>query len=157
MIKILFVCLGNICRSPMAESVMNYHIKSKNFQTQFFCDSAGTGHWHVGSEPDTRTLAVGKEFDLEFDHQARIVQSKDFQDFDYIICMDQNNLKDISGMMPAVANAEILLMRKFDPEGSGNVPDPYYGDRKDFIHVYRILSRSCESFLEHLIEEHSLG
>ena len=160
MIGVLFVCLGNICRSPMAEGVFKNHLKVKGLQDKIFADSAGTGAYHVGEDPDHRMCDTAKGFSIILEHKARQFNRLDFEKFDYIIPMDQSNLKDIhsvAGNNPEFL-AKIKLMRDFDPvPDSKNVPDPYYGGLDGFTNVYQILDRSTQNFLDYLVKQHNLS
>ena len=155
-IKVLFVCLGNICRSPLAEVVFNKVIKEENLNNSLFADSCGTASYHIGKFPDQRTLETGRKFGLKFDHVARILTKGDFDTFDYILAMDKFNLDDIHDLLyreNIVPKSKIVLMRDFDDQAQGeDVPDPYYGEIEGFHQVYHILNRSVKQFVDHLRE-----
>jgi protein-tyrosine phosphatase len=150
--RVLFVCLGNICRSPLAEGVFRHLVEDAGLATQFEIDSAGTGSWHVGERPDARASMVAREHDVELDSRARQVTEQDLRDFDYVIAMDRENLRSLERMADAASGgAEISLLRTYDPEPDGDeVPDPYYGGVSGFENVYDIVSRSCEGLLARL-------
>ncbi len=152
MIKVLFVCLGNICRSPLAEGVFLHLLQQKDLLQNFSVDSAGTGDWHVGHGADKRSQAVAKQNGFELYSKARQVKISDFTEFDWIIAMDDNNREDLKRLCLPALQSKIILMRDFDiPEFKGeDVPDPYYGGDEGFIHVYLMLERSCANFLEHI-------
>lgn len=155
MIKILFVCLGNICRSPLAEGIFMKQITEHGLAHLFNADSAGTASYHIGNLADKRSIDVAAQHQIKLTHRARAFVVNDFGAFDYVVAMDKNNLHDIKKIMPANAKTNVVLMRSFDTvEPDGNVPDPYYGETKDFKEVYEILERSCANFIQYLIEEH---
>jgi protein-tyrosine phosphatase len=154
--KVLFVCLGNICRSPMAEAIFKHKIKQKGLEYAFEADSCGTGNYHIGSQPDHRTIANAKKNQVPIDHCARQLSETDLDEFDYIMAMDSSNLKNILRLRNASAHAsKISLLREFDPiEKGGEVPDPYFGEEDGFQNVYDILDRTMEQFIEHLRKRH---
>lgn len=156
--SVLFVCLGNICRSPLAEGVFRHRVNEGGLRDRFEIDSAGTGGWHVGNPPDPRSRAVAEANGLSLDGQAaRRVSPDDFDRFDWIVAMDRSNARDLEalrgeGDTPLQRRrARIVLLRDFDPEpGDGQVPDPYYGGPGGFDDVYAMIDRSCAGLLEHL-------
>lgn len=155
-IKVLFVCLGNICRSPMAEGVFKKLVKEKGLESQIYCDSAGTSSYHIGNDPDERMCQTASGYSITLQHKARQLKIKDFEDFDYIIAMDSSNFSDILKLAGDNESykSKIGLMRDYDLEGHGqDVPDPYYGGIKGFDEVYHILRRSTELFLQEITAE----
>lgn len=157
MIKILFVCLGNICRSPLAEGIFTQQIEEQGLAHLFTADSAGTASYHIGNLADKRSISVAAQHHIKLTHRARAFVANDFQAFDYVVAMDKNNLYDIKKMMPLEAKTNVFLMRSFDHLApDGNVPDPYYGELKDFEEVYDILARSCAKFIKHLQSAHAI-
>ena len=159
MVNILFVCLGNICRSPLAEGIFQNLVDNKKLSGQIFCDSAGTSGWHIGEPPDRRSEAIANQHGLTLNHSGRQLDKEDFQNYDYIIAMDKHNLEDIknSSGFESFDSSRLFLMRKFDAEGKGkDVPDPYFGGPEGFENVYQMLDRSCKKFLEYLQENHQL-
>jgi protein-tyrosine phosphatase len=150
--RVLFVCLGNICRSPLAEGVFKHLVDEAELTGKFEIDSAGTGSWHVGERPDARAAMVAREHGIELDSRARQVTEQDLRDFDYVIAMDRENLRNLERMASASGgDAEISLLRAYDPDPDGDeVPDPYYGGVSGFENVYDIVARSCDGLLNRL-------
>jgi len=155
---VLFVCLGNICRSPLAEGIFLHLARERGVLDQFEVDSCGTGAWHVGEAADHRSLAVAKRHGVELPSVARQVDAScDFQRFDWIIAMDRANVRSL---VRAGAPAErVRLMRSFDPammhrpEHELDVPDPYEWPGDGFEEVYRMLAAACAGLLEYLVED----
>lgn len=146
----LFVCLGNICRSPLAEGVFAHLVEAEGLTDQFEIDSAGTGAWHVGEPPDGRASQVAASHGILLDSRARQVEAEDLERFDHILAMDRSNLRELQRMVDLSGEAvEVRLLREYDREADGDeVPDPYYGGADGFEHVYRMVRRSCEYLLE---------
>ncbi len=159
MIRVLFVCLGNICRSPLAESVFNQLVAEAGVSHRITCDSAGTSDYHIGEPPDKRTLAVGRQHKLQISHRGRQFSKQDFADFTYIIAMDDKNLTHIKAMLPTQdTHKKIFLMRDFeDHPAAEDVPDPYWSGPQGFEEVYGILLRTCRNLLAHIIREQAIG
>ena len=157
MIKVLFICLGNICRSPLAQGTFEHLTQHET--NRFWCDSAGTSTYHIGELPDDRAIAIAQKNDILLTHRARQIQKEDFEKFDYIIAMDRSNYQNILSLKNRVSNAsepKIMLMRNFDTEkGQIEVPDPYYGSQQDFEKVFDILYRCSENFVTFLRAEHA--
>ena len=143
------VCLGNICRSPLAEGILKSKIDSNNI----FVDSAGTGHWHIGKKPDPRSIEVAKKHQLDItDQRARQFSKQDFDDFDYIFVMDNSNKKDVLSIARNDSDKEKihLILNEIFPNENMDVPDPYYGGSEGFQNVYRMLDLSCDSIANRL-------
>lgn len=152
--KVLFVCLGNICRSPMAEGVFKYLVEKENLENKIEIDSAGTAAYHVGNSPDTRMRDVAASHGILLTSKAREITPLDLRDFDYIIAMDQSNFDNILLLDKGETTAKVVMMREFDSDPEdGNVPDPYYGGLDGFEKVYQILMRSNLTFLEKIKQE----
>lgn len=149
-IKILFVCLGNICRSPMGEGMMK-SITDQNPLIEI--DSAGTGAYHIGNLPDPRMIATAAKHGIVLSSRARQFKSSDFQDFDYLIAMDASNRKNMLALSTDPEDKKkIFLMRDFDADFLGHdVPDPYYGGDAGFENVYQIIQRSCQSLYQYIL------
>lgn len=140
MTSVLFVCLGNICRSPTAEAVFRARAGDRNIQI----DSAGTGAWHAGNPPDPRSRAEGERRGYSFAGQAaRKVRVSDFHDFDFILAMDASNLKDLKAIQPVDSSAMLSLFR---PDGA-DVPDPYYGGPNGFVQVVDLIEQAADYWL----------
>lgn len=151
--EICFVCLGNICRSPLAEGVFQALINEKGLENQIIIHSAGTGHWHVGSPPDSRMQATARGKGIHLISRAQQIQAGDIKRFDLILAMDQSNLEAMEYLCsPEMAAKKIRLFRSFDPEVDGNldVPDPYYGRDDGFERVFQIVHRTCPPILEYV-------
>lgn len=161
MLKILYVCLGNICRSPIAEGIMQKLISEKGLSNKISVDSAGTTDYHIGKLPDQRTRHNAENHGITLIHKCRQLSFQDFSDFNYIVAMDQNNLDNINLLsLRAFGNYQseenVFLLRKFDNEDNEkSVPDPYYGKKDDFEQVFQIVSRCNKVFLDWLAERHN--
>ncbi len=159
-ISVLFVCLGNICRSPLAEGVFRHILDEKGLSDRFRVDSAGTGSWHVGESPDHRSTRSAATHGVTLTGHARQIQPEDFHRFDHIVAMDQSNLSHLQRYLEGVGGEVTLsLLREFDPQGGpdAEVPDPYYGGPNGFEEVYDMVDRSCREFLDHILEEDGTG
>lgn len=145
MLKILFVCLGNICRSPTAEAVMRQRAAGMDVHIE----SAGTGAWHVGNRPDPRSMEVGRARGYSFAGQsARAVSAADFEHFDYILAMDAQNLQDLSARCPAQYAGKLDLFLNYSPAHKGqDVPDPYYGGAQGFDNVIDLIEAACDGLI----------
>jgi protein-tyrosine phosphatase len=153
--RILFVCLGNIVRSPLAENMFLHLADQAGLGEKYLADSAGTGGWHAGEQPDSRMRRVAADHGFEYSGRARQFERRDFDRFDLIVAMDRNNRSDLLRIARSEADrARVRLMREFDPLGGPNadVPDPYYGGIDGFEKVYRIVERACRGLLESLEE-----
>jgi protein-tyrosine phosphatase len=152
--RILFVCLGNICRSPLGEGLLRHHAAKRGVSHLFETASAGTGGWHHGDAPDHRSIAVARNYDIDISAQrARQLCETDFNSFDLIFAMDRSNLRDIVRRAPHNSSADIHLFMDFVGGLSRDVPDPYYGDARDFENVYAMLDKGCRSLLDILLRE----
>ena len=147
--KIVFVCLGNICRSPMGEGSFKYWIEEKGLSGSYFVDSAGTAAYHVGEKADQRMRDVAYSHGIKLTSRARQFVKEDLDEFDYIIAMDESNYQNIIALNPTL-ESKVIKLREFDKEAFGdlNVPDPYYGGLQGFEEVYQIVTRSCKELLK---------
>ena len=153
-VKILMVCLGNICRSPLAEGIL----QSKLPKDKFIVDSAGTGNWHAGQQPDKRSIATAKNRGLDITHQrARQIKVSDFENFDYIYVMDTSNYTNVVNLAPNTTSKEkvALMMEALYPGENIEVPDPYFGGDDGFHNVYNMLDEACTIVADELLKEHS--
>jgi len=156
MIKVLFVCLGNICRSPLAEAILTHKVKEKGLSGSIVADSCGTSDFHIGELPDERTLACAARYQINIQHRGRQIMRSDFKGFDYLIAMDNSNYENVLKLAGKykIAPRNIFLMSSFK---NGiefmDVPDPYYGGEEGFEEVYKILDSSIDGLLLKLENE----
>lgn len=153
--KILFVCLGNICRSPMAEAIFNHKVQEKGLGDVLNGDSAGTANYHVGDYPDPRTIETLSKKNIKIHHLGQQFVRNHAEEFDYLVAMDRSNKNNMMMELGDIPK-RIYLMRDFDPIEGGDVPDPYYGSINGFDQVYEILDRSIEDFISFLKKESNL-
>lgn len=159
-IRIQFVCLGNICRSPLAEAVFREQVRNAGLEDYFVVDSSGTGKWHVGEGADQRMRQTARRNGVSLDdHSASQFAPEDLARYDHIFVMDKDNLHDVLYFDENDEhNGKVRLFREFDPEpGDFQVPDPYYGGKDGFDNVYAIVERTAQTLLERLIDEYDLG
>ena len=153
--RLLFVCLGNICRSPTAEGTMRRLVSEAGLEGELELDSAGTGAWHVGSPPDGRATAAARARGIVLEGRARQVAPTDFQDYDLVLAMDRANQRELRALARDSSEAsKVHLLTEFDPsiaEGEEvDVPDPYYGGEDGFEEVLDLVEASCEGLLEQI-------
>jgi protein-tyrosine phosphatase len=151
-VRVLFVCLGNICRSPTAEGVMRHVVAEAGLQEEIELDSAGTGAWHVGSSPDRRAGDAARGRGVELSGEARQVRPRDLEEFDLVVAMDRANLRDLKALAGGrEPDGRIRLLREFDPAsaavGDLDVPDPYYGADGGFEEVFDLVEAACRGLL----------
>lgn len=150
--KLCFVCLGNICRSPTAEGVLQHLVNERGLQSYFEIDSAGTSAYHIGESANSKSRQVAEQHGVTLHSKARRFESFDLGYFDLIIAMDNENLANIHRLDSKSKHTDkIILLRKFDPTPENKeVPDPYYGGLKGFENVFNVVKRSCENLLNEL-------
>ena len=142
--RVLFVCLGNICRSPTAEAVFRQLVDEAGLTDQIEIDSAGTGDWHIGSAPDARATDAAARRGIRLAGSARQVTLQDFEDYDVLLAMDANNLRDLRELAPPGAESKVRLFAEDD------VPDPYYGGDSGFDDVLDIVDKASRRLLDEL-------
>jgi len=157
MISVLFVCLGNICRSPSAHGVFQKMIDDRHLSHLFYIDSAGTAAWHIGKTPDSRSqaAALNRQYDLSSLH-ARKVEIEDFEKFDYIFAMDHENLDNLHSICPVTYQSKLALFLSFSELNEDEVPDPYYGGSGGFERVLDLVESASTGFIEYLELERQL-
>lgn len=156
MVNVLFVCLGNICRSPTAHGVFQHLVKDAGLHDRIHIDSAGTGDWHIGRAPDHRATAAALQrgYDLS-DLVARQVSQQDFEKFHYVLAMDRQNLRDLQAMKPANYDGHLDLFLKFATSWDvDEVPDPYYGEEEGFQTVLNMVEEASHGLLQHIRQHH---
>jgi protein-tyrosine phosphatase len=145
--KIMFVCLGNICRSPLAEAVFVHKVKERGLD--FAGDSSGTSAYHIGDAADPRMREVARKHGVPIKHRAQQFQPRHFNEFDLVLAMDESNFSDLLTIAKSDEERnKIVMFRDFDPEGHGDVPDPYYGGKEGFEQVYAMVDRTCDALIE---------
>lgn len=150
-VRVLMVCLGNICRSPTAHAVFEKRVADAGLSERIKIDSAGTGDYHIGAKPDKRSRDAGAQrgYDLSA-LRARQVSVGDFASFDYVLAMDDNNLNDLVALSPAQHHSKISLFMEFADNSSMSVPDPYYSDSASFQLVLNLVEEAAEGLLTHI-------
>ncbi len=161
-IGVLFICLGNICRSPLAEALFRQAVRDQELEDRFRIDSAGTSGYHDGDPPDPRTTEAAQRRGVSVAGASRRVTAADAEEFHYLVVMDADNLREVQRLVePAPARGSgprLHRLREFDPVAAGDmdVPDPYYGGPQGFENVHDIVERSTRGLLERIREEHGL-
>jgi protein-tyrosine phosphatase len=159
-VRVSFVCLGNICRSPTAEAVMRHLVKEAGLEDRIQVDSAGTGDWHIGEARDPRSTEVGQRRGIPLSGQARQWKPADFARFDYVLAMDRKNRAALLALAPdREARDKVRLLREFDPQTRSDddeVPDPYFGGPDGFDRVFDICGAACRALLQEIRQTHGL-
>ncbi len=138
--SIMFVCLGNICRSPLAEGVFRHEVESRGFGDRFVIESAGTGGWHVGNGPDMRAINTALDHDIDISQQTcRQLNRADFQAFDLFLCMDDDNIADCKAIAGRDYDDKIMLFAEYGGLGKVEIADPYYGGHDGFEAAYQMI------------------
>lgn len=154
MTRVLFVCLGNICRSPTAHGVFAGLVQARGLQQRILVESAGTSNWHIGKAPDPRSIAAASERGVDLSQlRASQVRREDFEVYDYILAMDKQNLADLKELAPANYAGCLDLFLRFADAGVDEVPDPYYGGNDGFIHVLDLVEQASEGLLQHILDQ----
>ncbi len=151
--RILFVCLGNVIRSPLAENLFRHYTRVRGLDGKYVADSAGTSSYHVGDPPDRRMRDTAASHGIEYSGRSRQLGPSDLDTFDLVVAMDETNAHSIQSLARSPdQKAKIRMLREFDPEAKGelDVPDPYYGGREGFEHTYQIIDRSVQQLLDAL-------
>ena len=155
--KLLFVCLGNICRSPTGEGVMRHIIDEAGLSDAFEIDSAGTGNWHLGESPDRRSVAAAAARGITIGGRARQVTGADFEHYDFILAADAYNFRDLQAIAPTDEDeAKVRMLRSFDPMSTADdydVPDPYYGGPSGFDDVIDLVEAACRGLLDEVLTQ----
>ncbi len=157
-INVLFVCMGNICRSPTAQGVFEHLVEQQGLSDRIIIDSAGTHAYHVGEPPDQRAQAAALQRGVNLSSQrARRVQAEDFAHFDYVLAMDADNERDLLSQCPTEQRGKVRLLMRFAPEAQTlDVPDPYYGGTQGFERVLDLVEAAAQGVLQHIREQHQL-
>lgn len=157
MVKVLFVCLGNICRSPTAHAVFAHKVAQRKLQHIIDVDSAGTAAYHINKPPDLRSQQIGKERGYELSHlRARQVCLSDFSNFDYVLAMDSANLRNLRESCPHEYLLKLELFLRYGSSTEDEVPDPYYGGEDGFRHVFDLVEDAAEGLLDEIIKQRRL-
>ena len=157
--KILFVCLGNICRSPAADGILKAQVRERGLDHLFEIDSCGIGSWHIGQLPDSRMRRHGQDHGYRFDHRARQISKDDFTRFDRIIVMDNDNYRAVSSLAPDKSyldKVEMIARYLRHHKGQTTVPDPYYGNDRDFEFVIELLEDACEGIIDDILPKQTI-
>lgn len=156
MVNVLFVCLGNICRSPTAEGVFKALVQREGLSDHITVDSAGVGAWHIGSPPDSRSQAAARQRGIDLSKQrARQAVAHDFERFDYVIAMDSQNYGDLTRMCPKGGDNRLFKFLAFAPQlGINDVPDPYYGGDSGFDGVFDMIEAASAGLLDDIRANH---
>ncbi len=151
MYRIMFICTGNICRSPLAHGLMEKLIKDNDLESHFFVESSGTDAWHSGEQVDSRMRETAKRHGVHLNHYSRQFVQSDLSDYDLLLVMDRGHYREAARKAGnPVKLKKIVMFRDFDPQGPGDVPDPWYGDMDGFEEVWMITERTCHALFKEL-------
>jgi len=158
MVNILFVCMGNICRSPTAQGVFEYLVANEQLSDQIRTESAGTHAYHIGEKPDQRASAAAMKRGVDLSTQrARRVSADDFEEFDYVLAMDRSNYEDLEGICPPEHLSKLRMFLEFSPDsGITEVPDPYYGGATGFERVLDLIEQAAEALLADIRQQRGI-
>ena len=157
-VRVLFVCMGNICRSPTAQALFREAVTAARLDDEITTDSAGTHAYHIGNPPDARATATALERDIDMtDLRARQVCEPDFEQFDYVVAMDRDNLALLEASCPPEAQDRLSLMLDWAEGWGDEVPDPYYGSDEGFIREFDMLTAASQGLLAHIASSHGLA
>jgi protein-tyrosine phosphatase len=158
-IRVLFVCLGNICRSPVGRGVLEHLVRERGLADRVIVDSCGTGSWHVGEPAHRTTTTVARRHGIDLSrHRARQVCPRDFDEFDYILAIDRSNLRDLLEISPERSKDRVRLLLSYLPGAPTlDVPDPYYGGADGFERTHALVTEACGAFLDAIVDEHRLA
>ncbi len=158
-VRVLFVCMGNICRSPSAEGVFRHKVEEAGLDDAIHIDSAGTHAYHVGEPPDPRATEAARRRGIDLTAlRARKARARDFDEFDYVLAMDRDNLRMLEALRDSSDSAQLHLFLDFARSfRESEVPDPYYGGDQGFEHVLDLIEDASEGLLDHIRREHALG
>ena len=150
--KLLVVCLGNICRSPLAEGALRARLAASPLSGEVEVDSAGTGDWHAGQAPDRRAIACARKHGVDISGlRARQLRHEDFAGFDWVLCADADNLRDVLRMAPADARSRVVLLMEWaGVQAGGEIPDPYTGEAEEFEQVWRLVDSAAQAVVARL-------
>lgn len=153
-VRVNFVCLGNICRSPLADAVLRHQAQQRGVADRVVVASRGVGRWHLGEPADRRMRSTAASHGVDLDGVSELFVSSDFEQFDLILTMDADRQADIERRAPASHAHKVLPFRTFDPEGGPDedVPDPYYGGQQGFEEVFTIVGRTCSELLDRILD-----
>ena len=156
--KLLVVCLGNICRSPLAEGALRAHLQASPLAAKVQVDSAGTGDWHVGQGPDPRAVSCAQAHGVDISGlRARQLQASDFEEFDWLLCADAQNVRDVLRLAPRHAVDKVVLLTDWAGIEGGSVPDPYTGGAAEFEHAWRLVDSAAQAVVARLCAQPESG
>ncbi|OQX29545.1 MAG: hypothetical protein B0D92_03175 [Spirochaeta sp. LUC14_002_19_P3] len=151
MYNVMFICTGNICRSPLAHAVMEQLVKEQGLEKSVSVDSSGTDAWHSGEMTDSRMRTTAARHGVKVHHRAQRLSAADFAKFNLLLVMDSQNYRNAVSLAKTPQERDkVKMFREFDPQGTGDVPDPWYGDMTDFETVWTMVDRTCRALLDEI-------